>query len=88
MAKKIVRINDTSDHGGYMITASGRFRNQGLNVCLDGDMHVCPIRGHGQTAVRASTNTVRSRRRGILRVGDQADCGATIITGSQKVKAA
>ena len=78
---KIVRIDDTSDHGGKMISASGRFTVNGKPVCVDGDIHECPIRGHGNTPVSSSSKTTTGGK-SVVRVGDKAGCGATLVTGS------
>ena len=83
--KKVVRLGDTSDHGGSMISAGGHFRTDGKTVCVDGDIHHCPIKGHGNTPVSATTITTRTGGKGILRVGDIAGCGAKIISGSPKM---
>lgn len=79
--KAIVREGDTSSHGGYMITASGKPRVNGLNICLDGDRHYCPKKDHGTTSVSATTHHT-SGGKAILRVGDVAGCGAVINSGS------
>jgi len=84
--KKIIRDNDQSDHGGYIIASAGRFKNRGIKTAVHGDMHVCPIRGHGTTSVTA---TSRSFRVGSVRVvveGDQAQCGAAMIASNTDVK--
>lgn len=78
---QVVRLGDTSDHGGQMVTASGRFTVNGKQVCVDGDMHQCPIRGHGTTPVSSSSMT-KSGGKSVVRVGDKAGCGAVINKGS------
>lgn len=84
--EKLVRVGDTSDHGGVMISASGRFDIDGREGCVDGDRHQCPIQGHGTTPVRSSTVN-NADGKGILRTGDVAGCGARIITGTDNVLA-
>lgn len=80
MGKALVRIGDTSDHGGYMITARSWIQCGGKLMCVDQDIHQCPIEYHGNTPV-STTSAVKARGAGILRVGDRAGCGATIISG-------
>jgi uncharacterized Zn-binding protein involved in type VI secretion len=82
MEKAIVRIDDTSDHGGKMVSASGRFTLDGKMVCVEGDLHQCPIRYHGTTPVHATQGAATTGGKAILRVGDKAECGATITQGS------
>lgn len=79
--RKFVRLGDTSDHGGSMITATGLFIVNGKTQCVDGDIHDCPIRGHGKTPI-SSSNSATSNGKSISLVGDKAGCGATITTGS------
>lgn len=79
---QLVRLGDASDHGGKMIQASGDFTVDGVDGCVDGDIHQCPIRGHGNTPV-SSTSDSTAQGKGVLRTGDKAGCGATITgTGS------
>jgi uncharacterized Zn-binding protein involved in type VI secretion len=78
----LVRLNDPSNHGGKMITATGNFTVNNKGGCVQGDMHQCPINGHGTTPVTATTSKATSNGKGLLRVGDKAGCGATITTGS------
>lgn len=77
--KQIVRLGDPSDHGGKMITATARFKCNSIVVCVDGDIHTCPV--HGQTSV-TGTGSFKSNEKRIIKVGDQAGCGAVITQGS------
>jgi len=76
---QVVRISDTSDHGGKMISASGGFTVDGVAGCVSGDMHQCPIRGHNTTPVTSTGTASGADGRGIIRSGDRAGCGATLI---------
>ena len=76
--KRIVRLGDPSDHGGYMVTASGKMRAKGIVVCNHGDQHVCPIEGHGTTSVSSTAPRFKVNGNTILRDGDVAGCGARI----------
>lgn len=82
--KAIIRQNDPSDHGGYMISAGGKPVVNGLKLCVDGDIHVCPIKDHGNTPVRSTTRYTTGGK-GVLRAGDVAGCGAVLISGSPTV---
>lgn len=77
---KIVREGDPSDHGGYMVSASGHFKIGGKTVCVSGDMHHCPIKDHGTTAV-TSSKSLKSNGKSVINVGSVAGCGATISDG-------
>jgi uncharacterized Zn-binding protein involved in type VI secretion len=75
----IVRIGDPSSHGGVMIQGGGSFKVNGLNVCVDGDLHNCPI--HGITPVSSSIS-LKSNGKSVVKVGCTAACGAVITAGS------
>lgn len=53
-------------------------------VVLLGHAHTCPIHGPGVVVTGSSTCTVHGRP--VARVGDKISCGATIVSGSQRVK--
>jgi uncharacterized Zn-binding protein involved in type VI secretion len=86
--KKAVRDNDASDHGGYIVASGGRFINRGIKVALDGDLHVCPIQGHGTTIVTSTSNASNVQGKRIVRDGDRAVCGAIMIASNATLKTA
>lgn len=81
----VVRLGDKSDHDGMMVTASGTITVDNKLVCVDGDLHDCPKRGHGKTPVKATGQAFAGGRR-IIVVGDVAECGAIITAGSLTVR--
>lgn len=83
----VARLNDTSDHGGTIISASSDVKANGLGVARQGDMHQCPISGHGTTPLTPITTKTKANGKLIITVGAKAGCGATIVTGSPNVKA-
>ena len=78
---QFVRLGDTSDHGGEMISATATIMINGIEVCVDQDIHRCPIPGHGDTAVTGTAGPMNNGKR-YIKTGDQAGCGATITAGS------
>ena len=85
MARQQARLGDTSSHGGTIITGSVTAFVNGRPVARMGDMHVCPILGHGVTSiVGGSVNTATDGRPNV-RLGDIAGCGAVIVSGSLNV---
>ena len=76
---QVVRIGDRSDHGGVMVSASGGFTVDGVDGCVSGDLHQCPIRNHNTTPVSSTGTATGASGRGIVRTGDRAGCGATLI---------
>ena len=82
----VVRVGDQSDHGGSMITANGKYKDENKQAGVNGDLHSCPLPGHGVTSVSASSVNTSSGGPKILRIGDVAGCGARIATGSSITK--
>lgn len=85
MGAGVVRIGDVSSHGGRMITASANVNANGASVGRSGDLHRCPIVGHGTTPVNSTSAGTKVNGAGILRIGDRAGCGAIITGGSSNV---
>ena len=78
MGIKVVVMGASSDHGGQIISASGSFRTSAGIPALHGDMHQCPIRGHGVTPVTSRRMSPACNGRPILMTGDMAGCGAKV----------
>lgn len=78
----IVRLGDGSDHGGTMITAGSSVKVNGIPLCIDQDLHSCPIPGHGVTTVIASGSVKSTNSKKVIKIGDTAGCGAVIVEGS------
>ncbi len=79
----VARLGDTSNHGGFIITvyATSTFVN-GIKVARIGDLHFCPIRGHGITPIITGSSTFNCEGIPTALVGSICGCGASIITGS------
>ncbi len=78
----IARLNDPSDHGGYIKTATGGATADGIEIAVEGDIHHCPISGHGDTSLTAITTETIANGKKIITVGATAGCGAKINGGS------
>lgn len=85
MTNPIVRLGDTSSHGGNVISASGVVFADGLGVARHGDKFFCPI--HKAQTLIASQSTVTADGRYIVTVGAHVSCGATLTTGSPTSRA-
>jgi len=81
----VARLGDKSDHNGTIVTATGLASANGINIAVDGDLHSCPIHGHGTTALTSIVSDVTSDGKGIITIGATAGCGAVINTGSPDV---
>ena len=78
---QLIRLGDTSSHGGSMVTAGGKATINGIIGCVDGDLHSCPIKDHGVTPVVGTAKLTSNGKRHV-RVGDVAGCGAVLTSGS------
>lgn len=87
MARNVVRLGDTSSHGGTVISASTNVKANKIGVARDGDLHSCPIPNHGITSISAALSKSKANGRKIAVVGDSVGCGATLTSGSHDVKA-
>jgi uncharacterized Zn-binding protein involved in type VI secretion len=84
----VARLGDISDHNGVLITASNDVFANGIGVARTGDLHQCPIPGHGITPM-TSDAVAHADGRSIVRLGiDKAGCGAKIASASPNVNAA
>lgn len=82
MDKPAARIGDTTDHGGTIITGASHTFINGIPAARKGDLHSCPIPGHGVTQIVTGSDSVDIEGSPAARVGDSCGCGAVIITGS------
>jgi len=51
-----------------------------IAACV-GDMHVCPIKGHGSSPIMSNGSSILVEGKPIARVGDVTGCGAVITQG-------
>lgn len=83
----VARLGDPSNHGGSIITASSNVFINGKGVARHGDLHSCPLEGHGVTAMNSSATT-KVNGQPVVRIGiDYAGCGAVIVSGSPNTNA-
>ena len=80
---EIVRLWDTSDHGGTVITAATRVYCRGLLVARRGDLHTDP--NHGTRRIAEGSPKVYVERAPVARTGDAVECGALLIALQQSV---
>ena len=83
MGNPVARLGDTSDHGGVIITA-GQTIVEGKRVARVGDLHDCPIPGHGVTPITTGSPRWRCEGARVARTSSLTGCGASIIGGAQK----
>ena len=76
------RLGDISSHGGVIIASASRTLANGIPVARMGDLHSCPIPGHGVTPIITGSLTTITEGKPNARIGDMTGCGAVIVTGS------
>ncbi|MDD9910178.1 MAG: PAAR domain-containing protein [Ahrensia sp.] len=79
---KIVRLGDTSSHGGVVTTGANKWRCEYQRIARIGDILDCPI--HGPNPIVEGSSKWRCEESPIARHGDSTACGATLISGAQK----
>ncbi|WP_414144560.1 PAAR domain-containing protein [Burkholderia stagnalis] len=75
--RNMVRLGDTTDHGGKVVEATDEVKHLGISVALDQHGVMCPKCGGIFPLLASGPRTHRGRRVGY--VGDKTGCGATVI---------
>lgn len=78
----IARKGDASNHGGTIITSASYELVNGRLVARVGDLHSCPIRGHGVTQIINGSGNFKCEGNITAVIGSKTGCGATITGGS------
>lgn len=80
----IVRLGDTSSHGGTVISSADRWSCEGKLIARKGDLHSCPIPGHGVMPIVSGSSKFICEGDPVARTGDTTGCGASLISGATK----
>lgn len=78
----IIRLGDTSSHGGAVITAAEKTLAEGQRVARVTDIFDCPA--HGPNAIVEGSATFLAEGQRVARQGDHTECGAALISGASK----
>ena len=84
MGNPVARIGDSSDHGGVIITCAAKTKVEGKLVARVGDLHSCPIPGHGVTPIVTGSPRFKAEGQRVARSTSLTGCGASIIGGATK----
>lgn len=87
MGEAIARLGDTSDHGGQIITGAVRTMVNAIPAARKGDLHSCPLKGHGVTPIVTGSERTMIEGQPAARVGDTVGCGAVLTSGSPNAEA-
>ena len=75
----VIRLNDKTDHGGHVISATSGTTVMGIVAALHDDMTFCP-KCKGNFAIKADGAGARHNGKPYAYDGDKTACGASLIT--------
>lgn len=75
----VIRLNDQTDHGGKVISATSGTTVMGKVAALEGDMTLCP-QCKGQFPIKPDGAGARHEGKPYAYDGDVTACGAKLIT--------
>jgi uncharacterized Zn-binding protein involved in type VI secretion len=75
----VIRVDDTTDHGGKVISASSGTVVMGKQAVIAGDMTSCP-KCNGKFAIKPDGSGARHEGKSYAYHGDETECGARLIT--------
>ena len=75
----VIRLNDKTDHGGQVISASSGTTVMGVTAALQGDMTHCP-KCKGNFAIKPDGAGARHEGKPYAYDGDVTECGARLMT--------
>jgi uncharacterized Zn-binding protein involved in type VI secretion len=77
----LIRLGDTTDHGGEVITASQTMRYRGRRVARVGDLVKCPLHPEVQpNMILEGDRKITDRGTPVARQGHHATCGCSLIS--------
>lgn len=82
MSPPIIRLGDTSSHGGAVTSAASRWRCVGIPIARRGDAFACPI--HGPQSIATGSGKHVCEGPPIAREGDTTTCGASLVASQSK----
>lgn len=83
MSKQIIRLGDSTSHGGKVIEASSQTDSLQKPLARLGDKVSCPIPGHGTCPIVSGDMTFIVDGKPVARAGDKTSCGAVLIPTQQ-----
>lgn len=76
----IIRLGDTSSHGGQVVTAAEKTLAEGQRVARITDILNCPV--HGPNPIVEGSASLLAEGQRVARHGDKTQCGASLISGA------
>lgn len=81
-SQAVIRLGDSTSHGGKVISATATITVHGVAVALEGDMTHCP-QCNGDFAILPSGNGKKNMGRWVAYEGTVTACGATLSASFQ-----
>jgi uncharacterized Zn-binding protein involved in type VI secretion len=78
--KGVIRLGDSTSHGGTVNAASGTSFVHGIAVARQGDACTCPINGHSSCVIAEGDPHVLDGGIPVAFDGHKTSCGATLMT--------
>jgi uncharacterized Zn-binding protein involved in type VI secretion len=80
------RLGDRTNHGGTIISGAAKTFVNGIPTARKGDLHSCPLEGHGVTPIATGSSKTIIEGQPAARIGDSTGCGAVITSGSSNTE--
>ncbi len=77
MTRPLIRLGDTTSHGGSVTSAASEFLVYGRPVARIGDTVACPT--HGTVVIQTGADELTIEGRPVAREGDVTSCGASLV---------
>jgi uncharacterized Zn-binding protein involved in type VI secretion len=75
----VIRLNDKTDHGGHVVSASSETIVMGIAAALVGDKTFCP-KCKGEFPIKPNSAGAKHKGATYVYHGDLTACGARLIT--------
>ncbi|MDE1483074.1 PAAR domain-containing protein [Xenorhabdus bovienii] len=82
--KPVIRLNDTTDHGGKVITAIDGYVYQGIPIASKGDLVTCP-KCEDTFPIVEGSDSLKYQDKQIALEGMSTACGAKLIASQNKL---
>lgn len=80
--KGVIRLGDSTSHGGKVLVASGTAFVNGVAVARQGDACICPVKGHANCVIAEGDVLVLDGGIPVAFEGHRTSCGATLFSST------
>jgi uncharacterized Zn-binding protein involved in type VI secretion len=75
----VIRLGDSTSHGGKVISATADFKVLGKSIALNGDKTFCP-QCKGTFPIQVQSSDRKHHGKAVAYDGDKTACGATLVS--------